>query len=148
MVVERLFLAVPWGCLRFVIVVFPDHAHLLFLVYQTDAFSANFQSSDEKRTSQKEVEDIQDNDNIDCLMKTLLKQAILTCLKMAAGDCVKHECQGCRIDHPSQKYHNVCLWTSPREWIEDYGFHYPALEGLNIDNRDQSPDARRKSRSL
>ena len=26
-----LFLAVPWGCLRFVIVVFPDHAHLLFL---------------------------------------------------------------------------------------------------------------------
>ena len=28
--VERLFLAVPWGCLQFVIVVFPDHAHLLF----------------------------------------------------------------------------------------------------------------------
>ena len=26
---ERLFLAVPWGCLRFVIVVFPDHTHLL-----------------------------------------------------------------------------------------------------------------------
>ena len=30
--VERLFLAVPWGCLRFVIVVFPDHTHLLFLL--------------------------------------------------------------------------------------------------------------------
>ena len=29
--VEGLFLAVPWGCLRFVIVVFPDHTHLLFL---------------------------------------------------------------------------------------------------------------------
>ena len=29
--VVRLFLAVPWGCLRFVIVVFPDHTHLLFL---------------------------------------------------------------------------------------------------------------------
>ena len=29
--VERLFLEVPWGCLRFVIVVFPDHTHLLFL---------------------------------------------------------------------------------------------------------------------
>ena len=29
MMVERLFLAVPWpwGCLRFVIVVFPDHTH-------------------------------------------------------------------------------------------------------------------------
>ena len=30
--VEWLFLAVPWGCLRFVIVVFPDHTHLLFLI--------------------------------------------------------------------------------------------------------------------
>ena len=30
--VERLFLAVPQGCLRFVIVVFPDHTHLLFII--------------------------------------------------------------------------------------------------------------------
>ena len=30
MVVEGLFLAVPQGCLRFMIVVFPDHTHLLF----------------------------------------------------------------------------------------------------------------------
>ena len=29
--VKRFSLAVPWGCLRFVIVVFPDHTHLLFL---------------------------------------------------------------------------------------------------------------------
>ena len=29
---EQLFLAVPGGCLRFVIVVFPDHTHLLFLI--------------------------------------------------------------------------------------------------------------------
>ena len=28
---ERLFLAVPRGCLQFVIVVFPDHTHLLFI---------------------------------------------------------------------------------------------------------------------
>ena len=34
---ERLFLAVPQGCLRFVIVVFPDHTHLLFLNYWRDA---------------------------------------------------------------------------------------------------------------
>ena len=27
--VEWFFLAMPWGCLRFVIVVFPDHTHLL-----------------------------------------------------------------------------------------------------------------------
>ena len=30
--VEWLFLAVPWGCLQFVIGVFPDHTHLLFLL--------------------------------------------------------------------------------------------------------------------
>ena len=30
--VERLFLAVPWGSLQFVIVVFPDHTHLLFFI--------------------------------------------------------------------------------------------------------------------
>ena len=41
--VERLFLAVPWGCLRFVVVVFPDHTHLLFLQWQPciRAFSAH-----------------------------------------------------------------------------------------------------------
>ena len=33
--VERLFLAVPRGCLQFVIVVFPDHTHLLFLIYKS-----------------------------------------------------------------------------------------------------------------
>ena len=44
--VERLFLAVPRGCLQFVIVVFPDHTHLLFLkqdhtenVYDADKVS-------------------------------------------------------------------------------------------------------------
>ena len=36
--VERLFLAVPRDCLRFVIVVFPDHTHLLFL-YQLFIFA-------------------------------------------------------------------------------------------------------------
>ena len=30
--VERLFLTVPRGCLRFVIVVFPDHTRLLVLI--------------------------------------------------------------------------------------------------------------------
>ena len=36
--VERLFFAVPRGCLQFVIVVFPDHTHLLFLVDQHQLF--------------------------------------------------------------------------------------------------------------
>ena len=30
--VERLFLAVLWGCLWLVIVVFPDHTYLLFIM--------------------------------------------------------------------------------------------------------------------
>ena len=30
--VEWLFLVVLWGCLWFVIVVFPDHTHLLFII--------------------------------------------------------------------------------------------------------------------
>ena len=34
--VERLFLPVPRGCLRFVIVVFPDHTHLLFLIFHVN----------------------------------------------------------------------------------------------------------------
>ena len=34
--VERLFHAVPRGCLQFVIVVFPDHTHLLFLMTMLD----------------------------------------------------------------------------------------------------------------
>ena len=36
--VERLFLAVPWGCLRFVIVVFPDHTHLLLFMLGVNIF--------------------------------------------------------------------------------------------------------------
>ena len=42
MVVLCLFLAVPWVCLRFVIVVFPDHTHLLFfrVLYKINIFFA------------------------------------------------------------------------------------------------------------
>ena len=43
-------------------------------MYQTDAYSATVQPSDEKSTLQKEVED---NEDIDCLMKTLLKQGYI-----------------------------------------------------------------------
>ena len=35
--VERLFHAVPRGCLGFVIVVFPDHSHLLFFYFKSNA---------------------------------------------------------------------------------------------------------------
>ena len=39
--VERLFLAVLWGCLRFVIVVFPDHTHLLLSLGLKELYCIN-----------------------------------------------------------------------------------------------------------
>ena len=41
-IVGRLFHAVPWGCLQFVVVVFPDHTHLLFLSAKKAAYSIFF----------------------------------------------------------------------------------------------------------
>ena len=32
-IIVWIFLAVPWVCLQFVIVVFPDHTNLLFLIH-------------------------------------------------------------------------------------------------------------------
>ena len=48
--VEQLFFAVPQGCLRFVIVVFPDHTHLLFLtiiliIFQAEQTETNFRTN-------------------------------------------------------------------------------------------------------
>ena len=43
--VEWLFLAVSWGCLRFMIVVFPDHADLLFYKYIIRAILYNMEQS-------------------------------------------------------------------------------------------------------
>ena len=40
--VERLFFAVPWGCLRFVIVVFSDHTHLLFLISRSNMLKLQY----------------------------------------------------------------------------------------------------------
>ena len=44
----------------------------------------------------------------------------------------RYECEWYRIDHTSQKYHDLCLWTSPQEWIQDYKYQEPVLECLNI----------------
>ena len=50
-IVERLFLTVPWGCLRFVIVIFSDRIHLLFLglFFQERSFRIAASSSECKR---------------------------------------------------------------------------------------------------
>ena len=46
--VEWLFLAVPWGYLLFVIVVFPDHTHLLFLIFVKQHPAANDSPQEQK----------------------------------------------------------------------------------------------------
>lgn len=61
-----------------------------------------------------------------------LTEAILINLRSAVGDYARYDCQGCRIDHPSQKYHDLCLWTKPKDWIKNYGYHEHALRSLNI----------------
>ena len=42
LMVERLFLTVPRGCLRFVIVVIPDHTHLLFMNMAPSVYLTHF----------------------------------------------------------------------------------------------------------
>ena len=42
LIVLWLFLAVPWVCLQFVIVVFPDHTQLLFLAFLLTMKHLNF----------------------------------------------------------------------------------------------------------
>ena len=45
--VEQLFLAVPGGCLQFVIVVFPDHTHLLYFMLPSNVDPLDLQEEDE-----------------------------------------------------------------------------------------------------
>lgn len=61
-----------------------------------------------------------------------LKQVMLSHLKTAIAEYVRHECGGCRVDHPSQKHHRLCLWVKPKEWIEEYGIHEHVLNCLNV----------------
>ena len=63
--------------------------------------------------------------------ENFLTKAILMNLREGVRDHARHECQGCRIGHPSQKHHDMCLWTTAEEWINDYKYHEPALECLN-----------------
>ena len=98
------------------------------LEYQADVYRQTFSSheSDESSALQKEVE------GQDVKRENFLVKAVLMNLREGVRDYVRHECQGCRIDHPSQKYHDMCLWTTAEEWITDYKYHEPALECLNI----------------
>ena len=58
--VERHFPAVPRGCLRFVIVVFPDHTHLLFFIIKVYMVSKDKTPPTERYTCTSLLE----NDNM------------------------------------------------------------------------------------
>ena len=59
--VERLFLAVPWGCLWFVIVVFPDHTHLLYCLVIFSAEKESIQRMNETVILIRAVVDVGSN---------------------------------------------------------------------------------------
>ena len=61
-----------------------------------------------------------------------LQQVMVSKLLAAISAYAKHECEGCKIDHPSQTAHEICLWTTPSSWVEDYGYDKAALSCLNI----------------
>ncbi|MEW8547668.1 MAG: hypothetical protein AB2693_29520 [Candidatus Thiodiazotropha sp.] len=63
--------------------------------------------------------------------KTALIFAMLKNLRIAIREYAQHECEGCRINHPSQKNHMLCLGAGD-DWIRDLRYHEPALECLNI----------------
>ena len=107
------------------------------LLYQADTHGEEIwpYGSDGPSTLQKEVEEIEVVEEDDCChIKDFLIKATLMNLREGVRDYARHECQGCRTDHPSQKYHDLCLWTSPQEWIQDFKYHELALECLNIYN--------------
>ncbi|MEW8546195.1 MAG: hypothetical protein AB2693_21970 [Candidatus Thiodiazotropha sp.] len=59
--------------------------------------------------------------------------AMLKNLRQAVREYAQHECEGCRVNHPSQKYHMLCLRADGEDdWIRDLRYHEPALECLNI----------------
>ena len=100
------------------------------LIYQADIYNQTFLSdeSDEPSALQKEVE----GHEVSFKKEKFLTEAILKNIREGVRDHVRHECQGCRTDRPSQKHHHMCLWTTAEEWINEYKYHEPALEYLNI----------------
>ena len=114
------------------------------LIYHADINSQKFLShqSDEPSALQKEVERHAGSFQ----KENFLTKAILMNLREGVRDHARHECQGCRIDNPSQKYQDMCLWTTAEEWINDYKLHEPALECLNI--YDVIEDNRRNPRGV
>lgn len=35
------------------------------------------------------------------------------------AEAIRH-CYGCSVDHPSQIHHDVCMMSTPKEWVNNY----------------------------
>ena len=76
--VGRLFLAVPRGCLQFVIVLFPDHTHLLFLSKEKQGVAIALSLLEEDRNKIQEkvfnqigLDQLKRDDGLDVLIQFL-----------------------------------------------------------------------------
>ena len=94
--VERLFLEVPRGCLRFVIVVLPDHTHLLYIY--TEGYSGSTEPIDvvnilplarfEPTTSTTPPSTTPDIDATNCATETSPKKDVQEALILTTPDAV------------------------------------------------------------
>ena len=75
--VERLFLRVPWGYLRFVIVVFPDHTHYFLYLLYTQGFSKKIYYPIESGAGVNnlgEIKALGKNGNLTCQIKLEIRK--------------------------------------------------------------------------
>lgn len=56
---------------------------------------------------------------VDSLHQSLDDAVVEELQKLIHEEVVKN-CEGCKIEHPSQVQHDLCLFTSPIEWTEQY----------------------------
>ena len=60
-----------------------------------------------------------------------LYQDIIEDLQTLIFDQVHQDCEGCKVNHPSQLRHQLCLFTSTEDWVDFY--LDLALETLDLD---------------
>ena len=63
-------------------------------------------------------------------MKESLHNYVVEELQTLIYDDVHRNCEGCKVDHPSQTRHTLCLFTHTDDWVEFY--IDSALERLDL----------------
>ena len=71
----------------------------------------------ERETFEKHL---QDKINMQIIIERALKHVITSELQDIIIKYVKRDCYGCQVDHPSQIRHTLCLFSTPKEWIDLY----------------------------